>query len=136
MNRPYFLYAEDDEDDIDILQEMLYKQPTPSRMVSVSNGFALLDYLQHVSRQEAYPCLIILDMQLPKLNGMQTLELLRTDDLYRLIPVVIFSSRLSGNEIERCEALGAEVLIKPLTYTEWLDVLDRLSAYIDGEETL
>lgn len=131
MNRSYFLYAEDDEDDIDIFQEMLHKQQPPNRLVCVGNGFALLDYLQHVSKQEAFPCLIILDMKLPKLNGLETLELLRTDDLYRLIPVVIFSSHLSGNDKERCQVLGAEVLIKPLNYTEWLDVLDRFSSYVD-----
>lgn len=131
MSRSYFLYAEDDKDDMDIMQEMMNKQQSTSRVVCVDNGFALLDYLQHVPKKDSYPCLIILDMRLPKLNGIETLELLRTDDLYRLIPVVIFSSMLTESEKERCLGLGAEVLVKPLTYSEWLDVLDRFSTYID-----
>lgn len=131
MSRSYFLYAEDDKDDMDIMQEMMNKQQSTSRVVCVDNGFALLDYLQHVPQKDSYPCLIILDMRLPKLNGIETLELLRTDDLYRLIPVVVFSSMLTESEKERCLGLGAEVLIKPLTYSEWLDVLDRFSTYID-----
>lgn len=116
---------------MDIMQEMMNKQQSANRVVCVDNGFALLDYLQHVPLKDSYPCLIILDMRLPKLNGIETLELLRTDDLYRLIPVVIFSSMLTESEKEHCLGLGAEVLNKPLTYSEWIDVLDCFSAYID-----
>lgn len=131
MDRSYFLYAEDDEDDIDIMKEMVNRQQLPNKLVCVNNGFDLLEHLQQVQQEAPYPCLIILDMRLPKLNGIETLELLRTDDLYRLIPVVIFSSKLSEIEKERCRTLGAEVLLKPLTYTDWQDVFDHLSGYMD-----
>lgn len=131
MNHPYLLYAEDDEDDTDIMKEMILSHSQLNPLVCVDNGFALLEHLQQIPRQESYPSLIILDVRLPKLDGIETLELLRTDDLYRLIPVVMFSSKLSKGEKERCQALGAEVLLKPLTYTGWLEVFDHFSAYID-----
>lgn len=131
MGGSYFLYAEDDADDIDIMQEMIYSRQRPHRLVCVNNGFALLKYLQQIQQEESYPSLIILDAKLPKLNGIETLELLRTDDFYRLIPVIIFSSKLSAAEKVHCQTLGAEVLVKPLTYSEWLEVLDHFSAYVD-----
>lgn len=131
MNHSYLLYAEDDEDDTDIMKEMILSRPQLNPLVCVDNGFALLEHLQRIPPQESYPSLIILDVRLPKLNGIETLELLRTDDLYRLIPVVMFSSKLSKSEKERCQALGAEVLLKPLTYTGWLEVFDHFSAYVD-----
>lgn len=131
MGGSYFLYAEDDADDIDIMQEMIYSRHQPNRLVCVDNGFALLKYLQQIQQEESYPSLIILDVKLPKLNGIETLELLRTDDIYRLIPVVIFSSKLSEAEKERCRTLGAEVLLKPLAYNDWPEVLDHFSAYVD-----
>lgn len=131
MNHSYLLYAEDDEDDTDIMKEMILSHSHLNPLVCVDNGFALLEHLQQIPRQESYPSLIILDVRLPKLDGIETLELLRTDDLYRLIPVVMFSSKLSKGEKERCQALGAEVLLKPLTYSGWLEVFDHFSAYID-----
>ncbi|HEY1116046.1 MAG TPA: response regulator [Chitinophagaceae bacterium] len=131
MSHSYLLYAEDDEDDTDIMKEMILSHSHLNPLVCVDNGFALLEHLQQIPRQESYPSLIILDVRLPKLDGIETLELLRTDDLYRLIPVVMFSSKLSKGEKERCQALGAEVLLKPLTYSGWLEVFDHFSAYID-----
>lgn len=131
MNRSYFLYAEDDDDDIDIMKEMATRQKLTNGLVCVKDGFDLLDHLQHIEQKQPYPSLIILDMRLPRLNGIETLELLRTDDLYRLIPVVVFSSKVSKVETERCQVLGAEVLLKPLTYTEWLEVFDHFSSYLD-----
>ena len=131
MSHSYFLYAEDDEDDLDIMKEMVNQQKMPHQLVCVRNGFDLIEHLQCIQQKDSYPCLIILDMRLPRLNGLETLELLRTDDMYRLIPVVIFSSKVSTTDKERCRTLGAEVLLKPLTYTEWLNVFDHFSAYID-----
>lgn len=131
MSGSYFLYAEDDADDIDIMREMVDRQKITNELICVNDGFDLLDHLQHVGEKQSYPSLIILDLRLPRLDGMETLELLRTDDLYRLIPVVIFSSKISLSDTERCRSLGAEVLIKPLTYMEWLEVFEHFSAYLD-----
>lgn len=115
------------------MKEMILSRPQFNPLVCVDNGFALLEHLQQIPPQQSYPSLIILDVRLPKLNGIETLELLRTDDLYRLIPVVMFSSKLSKEEKERCQALGAEVLLKPLTYNGWMEVFDHFSAYIDEQ---
>jgi CheY-like chemotaxis protein len=131
MNQPYFLYVEDDADDVDIMKEMIGRLHQPGELVCVANGYDLLEHLQYVREKQPYPSLIILDLRLPRLNGIETLELLRTDDLYRLIPVVVFTSKLTATEKEHCQSLGAEVLLKPLTYTEWLGILDHFAAYAD-----
>jgi len=127
----YFLYAEDDRDDIDILQEMMRKHQYPKRLISVSNGYLLLQYLQQIKRGDAYPCLIILEAKLPRLNGMETLQLLKTDDLYRLIPVIVFSTRLCTADKLLCEELGAEIVEKPTTYSTWQNVLSQFYTYSD-----
>ena len=127
----YFLYAEDDRDDIDILQEMMRKHQYPKRLISVSNGYLLLQYLQQIKRGDAYPCLIILEAKLPQLNGMETLQLLKTDDLYRLIPVIVFSTRLCTADKLLCEELGAEIVEKPTTYSTWQNVLSQFYTYSD-----
>ena len=126
----YFLYAEDDQDDADILTDVLQSRHQ-NKIVHVENGFEIISHLQNVKKGEGYPCLIILDLKLPKLNGMETLELLKTDDFFRLIPVLILSARVSEDQMKVCKSFGADVMIKPQSYTHWKQVVDYMSAYID-----
>src|SRR5215217_4408122 len=90
-NKPYFLYADDDEDDVILLKDMLQLSGSDKEVVSVKDGYAALQYLQKIQQGDTYPCLIILDIEMPRLNGKETLELLKTDDIYCLIPVLILS---------------------------------------------
>jgi CheY-like chemotaxis protein len=132
MHGNYFLYAEDDAEDVAIFRDAVRDEAHPYQLVCVSDGFSLLQFLQGIQKDESFPCLIILDVQMPRLDGLATLELLRTDDMYRLIPVVIFSSRLSVSETRTCKQLGAEILEKPNTYAQWKNVFRRLLTYIDA----
>ena len=129
----YFLYAADDGDDRDILQDVINHGIASTRVVCVEDGYMLLQHLQQIRKGELYPCLIILDAMLPRLTGIETLELLKTDDLYRLIPVIIFSSKLSEADRALCEKLGAEVVDKPNNHNKWQEILTRFNAYADEE---
>jgi CheY-like chemotaxis protein len=131
MNHSYFLYAEDDQDEIDLLNEIFSVDECPSDIVSVSNGFDLLNYLQKIRKGQSYPNLIILDKLMPRLNGLETLKLLKTDDIYRLIPVVLFSAEYSESEMAICQSLGAEALLKPSEYANWNRVKNQMCNYID-----
>ncbi len=131
MNRTYFLYAEDDQDEIDLLKEILGDNGGLSEIVSVSNGFDLISYLQKINKNHSFPSLIILDKKMPRLNGLETLKLLKTDDLYRLIPVVLFSSVFSKSEMDICNSLGAEILLKPSEYANWNKVKNQMYNYLD-----
>ena len=127
----YFLYAEDDTDDIALFRDAMHSETNRDNTVYVNNGFELLNYLQRVKTDESYPCLIILDFYLPKVNGMDTLILLRTDDLYRLIPVIIFSSKLSQADKDKCMSLGADIVVKPAGYTNWHEIITQFRTYLD-----
>jgi CheY-like chemotaxis protein len=127
----YFLYAEDDQDDIDLLQDFMNNRVMPNKLIAVNNGYLLLQHLQQIQSGQSYPCLIILDAKLPSLNGLETLELLKTDDMYRLIPVIIFSSKLSDAERHVCQQLGAEIIEKPADYANWPVVMDKFYSYVD-----
>lgn len=131
MSHSYFLYAEDDQDEIDLLNEIFSVDEIPSDIVSVSNGFDLLNYLQKISKGQSFPSLIILDKLMPRLNGLETLKLLKTDDIYRLIPVVLFSGGYSESEMAICQSLGAEALLKPSEYANWNRVKNQMCNYID-----
>jgi CheY-like chemotaxis protein len=127
----YFLYAEDDLEDVAILSAVVQATIPTSRLVCVSGGFEAIQYLQEVAPNQTYPCLIILDFSLPKMNGLETLRLLKTDDVYRLIPVLIFSVHLSDRDESQCLALGAGVLRKPIDNQDWNVVREYLHSYVD-----
>ena len=129
--RSYFLYVEDDTDDISLFRDAMYTETKRDNTVYVNNGFELLNYLQQVKTDESYPCLIILDFYLPKVNGMDTLILLKTDDLYRLIPVIIFSSRISQVDRDKCMSLGADIVVKPSGHTNWEEIMTQFRTYLD-----
>lgn len=132
MNKSYILYAEDDQDEIDLLKEIINGSAGEVVIESVSNGFDLLCYLQEIKKNHSFPCLIILDKLMPRLGGLETLKMLKTDDIYRLIPVVLFSAGFSASELTLCQSLGAEVLHKPNEYANWNGIKYQLCNYIDA----
>jgi CheY-like chemotaxis protein len=127
----YFLYGEDDLEDAAILSAVVQATLPDNKVVCVTGGFEVIQFLQNIAKDGAYPCLIILDFSLPKLNGLETLRLLKTDDFYRLIPVLIFSGHISHFDEALCTSLGAGVLRKPSDNQDWNLVRDYLFNYVD-----
>lgn len=130
-NDPYLLYAEDDDDDVMFLRDVLTHYDIHKKLVTVSNGYDVMKHLQEVREGKAYPCLIILDLNMPKLNGLQVLELLKTDDLYRLIPVLVLTLNASEKDIDYCKLMGTEIIHKPVYYNGWEAVMVKLCSYFD-----
>lgn len=114
------LYADDDEEDIFILKDTFLDLDMGISLVGVSNGYQVIDHLQHIPKGASYPLLIILDMEMPVLNGKDTLELLKTDDMYRLIPVVLLSGQLQSLGEPIFNRLNTNLYYKPLHFSEWV----------------
>jgi CheY-like chemotaxis protein len=130
-NRPYILYAEDDEDDVHFFREFLPGADAGKDFINVKDGFSVIDHLQNVKKGDSYPALIILDISMPRLNGIDTLELLKTDDLYRLIPVVMFTTTSNKKDDELCTRLGVDIISKPVNYAHWNLIIKRICTYCD-----
>ena len=92
-------------------------------LLTVSSGFEILQHLQKVKPGEAYPSLIILNISLPKLTGKDTLELLKTDDFYRLIPVVMLTETDNVEDALFFEGLNTAVYKKPQDPLAWKKML-------------
>ena len=113
------------------MRSILQLHQTLGELVCVTNGYDLIRYLEQVRVNAAYPALIILNLRLPRLNAMETLNLLKTDDLYRLIPVVIFSTSVTPEEEKAFNALGADVFLKPTDFGNWQEIITCLDSYVD-----
>lgn len=130
-NRAYLLYAEDDPDDVTFLKEMLQFSDKTHSMYSVGNGVEVIQFLQDIAPGDAFPSLIVLDIRMPRMDGIELLQLLKTDDLYRMIPVIIFSNQASDDQKRSCKQLDTEILSKPLYYSSWGLVIRKMQSYFD-----
>lgn len=87
------------------------------------NGEKALEYLQSCNPENGLPCLIILDLNMPRLNGRQTLQLIKNQPALKEITVVIYSTSLNQKERDECIALGARsYVVKPVSYSESVDI--------------
>jgi CheY-like chemotaxis protein len=118
------LIAEDDEEDRFMMSQTFDELGYQPAITFAEDGILLLQCLEQ--QDPGHIGLIVLDLNMPRLNGTETLRKLKDDKRYRHIPVIIFST--SVNEIERrtCLQLGAsEYITKPGRYLEYLDTCRR-----------
>lgn len=129
MNTNYtkntILWADDDADDIYLVRQVLDEAGHEHNVIIVSNGKEILDYLSHLDRDE-YPCLIILDINMPVLDGKQTLAQLRKHPEYKSIAVVMFSTSSSPTDRLFCSHYDAELVTKPSSYEALKDSVTTL----------
>jgi CheY-like chemotaxis protein len=123
------LYADDDLDDKTWIVEAWQTMEVPVQIEFIDNGRQALDYLvQHV---DDMPALIVLDLNMPEMDGRQTLQKIKNEPQFRHIPVVIVSTSTSKLDTEVCKRLGATLfLTKPDTHAEWQDIVQQLQPYL------
>lgn len=108
------LYADDDPDDLELVKDSFKRVACRVEVITFDNGSATLSYMQQYSREDPLPCLVILDVNMPFVNGKETLKCLRDMERFRSVPVVLFttSSHLSDREFAR--QYGAGFITKPV----------------------
>ncbi len=125
------LYADDDSDDKAWVSEACKAVNCSLNIFFVENGREAINYLSDLSTSEL-PSLIVLDLNMPELDGRQTLQYLKKHPNYKHIPVAIVTT--SANKIDRevCQRLGASLyLTKPDTHQEWQNVIRQLEPLIN-----
>ncbi len=101
------LYADDDADDQELLKEAFLQLETSARVHIVSSGKETLDFLKTTHRNEL-PCLIVLDYNMPDLNGAEVLNKICGDTRYDKIPKIIWSTSNSDYYKQLCKEIGAD----------------------------
>jgi CheY-like chemotaxis protein len=129
------LMAEDDPGDQMLLQKALEASHFLNEMHFVRDGEELLDYLYHRGlysepAKAPRPGLILLDLNLPKLDGRQVLANIKADTNLRRIPVVVLSASQQQLDIHRSYELGASsYLTKPMQFESLVELMQTLRAY-------
>lgn len=122
----YFIFVSNDIEESQIFEAALHEADAKKNLIIIPNGFELIQFLQDVKRGDSYPDLIILTPKFLRLNGMDLLELLKTDDFYRLIPVVMLLPEKNNDHEEICNKLGTTHLPSPKNQIEWANAVNKM----------
>jgi CheY-like chemotaxis protein len=116
MKKHTILWADDDADDLSLMKEILLKHNRNYEIVEVSNGKEALDFLEQSLQTSTLPSLIILDINMPILDGKETLSIIKKIEGYKAIPVVVFTT--SNSELDKmfCKKYHVEMITKPPHY--------------------
>lgn len=126
MNNRRILWADDDIDDLMLMRHVLNDLGNDYQITEVHNGQEALNYLQAAKEENALPCLIILDMNMPVLDGKETLTKLRKDEVLKDIPVVFFTTSSSQMDKLYCKHNEVEMITKPPQYASLKETVQRL----------
>ena len=137
MNEKIILLVEDNPDDIKLTQRAFKKSKFSDKIILevVNNGYAALDFLfgqgAYIYRNtKLMPVVILLDLNLPKMNGFQVLERIRADERTKLIPVIILTSSKEEMDIKKAYTLGANsYILKPIDFKKFIDIAKQMGLY-------
>jgi two-component system response regulator len=129
------LLVEDNPDDEALTLRAFKKSNIGNEVIVAHDGVEALDYLfgtgMHATRDPNHlPHLILLDLKLPKLDGLEVLERIRADERTRLLPVVILTSSKEQEDLVKSYSLGANSYIrKPVDFNQFTQAVQQLGLY-------
>lgn len=135
MEEKVILLVEDNPDDVALTLRAFKKSNLKNRVIVVQDGVEALDYLFCTGTYSdcedcPLPEVILLDLKLPKVDGLEVLERLRAEERTRLLPVLILTSSTEQEDIITSYALGANSYIrKPVDFTQFMDAVQQLGLY-------
>jgi CheY-like chemotaxis protein len=125
------LYVEDDPDHAELVLRTLERSGKKSGVVHVEDGAAALEYLGRSERAEVpRPCLILLDLRLPKIDGIEVLRKVKTSPELANIPVVVLTTSASSQDVSRAYACNANsYLVKPDDFASLDSLVQNVGQY-------
>ena len=128
------LLAEDNPKDVELTLEAISEHNLANRVVIVNDGVEVLDYLQYKGkfklRKKGNPAVILLDIKMPRLDGIEVLQAIKKDPILKLIPVVVLTSSREEPDLKRCYELGANAyVVKPLDFKEFINAVKQVGVF-------
>jgi len=123
------LLIEDNHDDAELTIRALKKRNLANNLLHIDDGEKALDYLFNEGKN-SYPKLILLDLKMPKVDGIQILKKLKADKERKVIPVVILTSSKEERDIVESYNLGVNAyIVKPVQFDKFLEAVDQLGLF-------
>ena len=130
----WILLAEDDPRDAQLTTRALAESNAPGEVVVARDGAEALDYLYGrgpASHSNHFrPCVVLLDLKMPKVNGLEVLRTIKNDPQLRTIPVVMLTSSRQEQDLSESYQLGANAyVVKPVSFAEFRGALKEIGSF-------
>ena len=127
-NSKPILLVEDDDVDVMTVERAFKDLKIKNQMVNTANGEEALEYLKNDSNRK--PCIILLDLNTPKMNGLEFLKLIKADKTLRKIPVIILTTSSQQQDIVECFKLSvAGYIVKSIDYAKFAKAISTINLY-------
>jgi CheY-like chemotaxis protein len=128
------LLVEDDPKDIELTLAALSEHNLANEIAVARDGVEAMDYLYRrgsfAQRPADNPAVIMLDLKMPRMDGLQVLQQLKGDEHLRLIPVVVLTSSRESLDLQECYRLGANAyVVKPVRFTEFVEAVKQIGMF-------
>ena len=128
------LLVEDNQYDVELILAALAENNLSSEVMIVRDGAEALNYLYLRGPSElppeSYPAVVLLDLKLPKIDGLEVLERIKSDPALKSIPVVMLTSSREEPDITRCYQLGVNsYIVKPVNFEGFVEAVQQLGMY-------
>jgi CheY-like chemotaxis protein len=127
--------AEDDDGHATLVQRNLERSGIANELVRVKDGQEALDYVRcqaaYADRVAHGPLLLLLDINMPRVDGVEVLRQIKADPATHRVPVIMLTTTDDPREVERCYQLGCSVYVtKPVEYKAFVDAVQRLGLFL------
>jgi CheY-like chemotaxis protein len=129
--RPILL-VEDSGKDVELTMGALQENHIINPVTVLRNGVEALAYLRHAKEQDtpSLPTVVLLDIKMPKMNGIEVLRAMKADDKLRQVPVVMLTSSREGPDIDECYRLGVNAyVVKPVAFAEFFQAVKDVGRF-------
>lgn len=128
------LLVEDDNNDAELTIKALKESNIANQIIRVEDGEEAINYLKcegkYQSRQNLHPALILLDLKLPKINGLEVLKTIRGNEALKYIPVVVLTSSREEQDLIRSYELGVNAyVVKPVDFQQFALAIKELGIF-------
>jgi CheY-like chemotaxis protein len=130
----HILLVEDNDDHAELVARQLSEQKMPNRLTRLSDGQEALDYLFHngkfASEHTSRPSIILVDLRLPKVDGIEVIRQIKADKELRNIPTVVLTTSDAERDIAKAyENHANSYIVKPVDFQKFRDLMQDLGAY-------
>ena len=128
------LLVEDDPKDVELTLAALAQHNLANKVEVVRDGAEALDYLfrrgQFATRPDGNPVVVLLDLKMPKVNGLEVLHRIKTDEKLKTIPVVALTSSRESPDVRRCYDYGVNAyVVKPVGFPDFINAVKQLGIF-------
>ncbi len=128
------LLVEDDSKDVELTLMALEKHKLSNKIVVTRDGVEAIDYLfkrgKFENTSSELPIVILLDLKMPRMNGLEVIRILKSDERMQVIPIVVLTSSREDLDLKECYRLGVNAyVVKPVRFSEFVEAVENIGVF-------